>query len=595
MAAFNKQKPRTCRSPFHNKSPVCLEYSLAIMWTTVLLTLSTWFQICLVFISQCLSVAAPESEGMFRRLPWLDNISTSEPLQRNYGVAAADVDLDGQIEWLVAGFTGPNYVLKYNAELNILQNIAKTNISLKGLLDPKGRAIGVCACDIDGDGREEIYFLNTNDAYAGKSSYGDKLFKYRYGQYVNLFDDEPNRRLDAKNYAGRSVACVDRFGSGKYAIAIATYSDSGTGSLALLEMDESHPYNNVETGYIVLRNAAKDARIDRSTGGRGIVVGPILNNDGRTDVFFGNEGNRHLNNKGENFLFQNLGNGSFVDVAGVVGISDENENVRGVAIADLNHDGLVDIVYGNWEGKHRVFIQEKSSGQTKFRNIAIEAFEEPSLIRTVIVADFDNDRSSDIFFNNIYGMSSVQPNRLFTVKARKDASPLITPLNPGDALEEDGCGTGAGVADIDNDGQLDLLVSHGESSAQPLRVYSVNIGGKNSWIRVVPRTKFGAPARGASVSMETSSGDQQLSVIDGGSGYLCQMEPVAHFGLGKDTPVKLHVTWPDGRRVSRDLTEHDANTVHVIDHPDFVPPTSDIVSSRKVNVTLAKPKTHEEL
>ena len=76
--------------------------------------------------------------------------------------------------------------------------------------------LGVCACDIDGDGWEEIYVLNTNQAYAGRSSYGDKLFKWRNGKYVDLLSDKVNRNLEAKGYAGRSVACVDRHGSGKY-------------------------------------------------------------------------------------------------------------------------------------------------------------------------------------------------------------------------------------------------------------------------------------------------------------------------------------------------------------------------------------------
>merc|ERR1712232_497913 len=59
-------------------------------------------------------------------------------------------------------------------------------------------------------------------------------------------------------------------------------------------------------------------------------------------------------------------------------------------------------------------------------------------------------------------------------------------------------------------------------------------------------TAQGAPARGASVSL-LAGGRTQIRVIDAGSGYLCQMEPVAHFGLGKLTAVdKVTVTWPDG-------------------------------------------------
>ncbi len=55
-------------------------------------------------------------------------------------------------------------------------------------------------------------------------SYGDKLFKWRDGKYIDLLSDAVNAGLPAKNYAGRSVACLDRHGSGKYGIVVATYS-----------------------------------------------------------------------------------------------------------------------------------------------------------------------------------------------------------------------------------------------------------------------------------------------------------------------------------------------------------------------------------
>lgn len=58
-------------------------------------------------------------------------------------------------------------------------------------------------------------------------------------------------------------------------------------------------------------------------------------------------------------------------------------------------------------------------------------------------------------------------------------------------------------------------------------------GSTNSWLRVIPRTKFGAFARGAKVVVYTKKSGVHTRIIDGGSGYLCEMEPVAHFGLGK--------------------------------------------------------------
>lgn len=67
-------------------------------------------------------------------------------------------------------YNGPNLVLKYDRAKKRLVNIAVDERSSPyyALRDRQGNAIGVTACDIDGDGREEIYFLNTNNAFSGR-------------------------------------------------------------------------------------------------------------------------------------------------------------------------------------------------------------------------------------------------------------------------------------------------------------------------------------------------------------------------------------------------------------------------------------------
>lgn len=538
------------------------------------------FQTTLIFVWTLHTIfAVPQPDGMFIKTNWLKNLDTS---QLNYGVAVSDVDNDGSLEWIVAGFSGPNFVLKFDRATKRLINLAQDH-RYSAIADQGGQAIGVCACDIDGDGREEIYFLNTNNAYAGRADYGDSLFKWRNGKYVNLYTDPVNSRMEAKSFAGRSVACIDRLGTGKYSIVIATYSRGGVGNFALVEMDENHPSNDVSTGNIVLKNVASVAKIDKATGGRGLVVGPILGNNGRSDIFFGNEGNPWMGNPGDNFLFKNLGNGSFEDIAEQAEIQDKYNNARGISLADFNRDGLLDIAYGNWEGEHRLFMQYKAVGEArKFRNIANRQYAVPTKIRTVIAADFDNNGDTDIFMNNICSHrdpNDREPNKLFTVipnQFNNSSDPEIKKMNIGQAKEPRGFGTGAAITDMDGDGVLDLLISHGESQTQPLKVYRVNPdvrrnqAGKYNWVRVFPRTKYGAPARGALVKLTTRTGRVYSSVIDGGSGYLCQMEPVAHFGLGEDKPMKLYVQYPDGVVVSASLRKSDKNKVHFVDHPDKV-------------------------
>jgi len=227
--------------------------------------------------------------------------------------------------------------------------------------------------------------------------------------------------------------------------------------------------------------------------------------------------------------------GEYENVATAVGLGDSYQTGRGTALLDSNGDGLVDIVYGNWQGPHRLYEQSKDG---TFSDAATADMAVASNIRTVIVADFDNDGYEEIFWNNIPG-----ENRLFR-KLPEDKDWLR--INIGDALEMDGMGTGGAVGDFDGDGMLELIVSHGESGPlQPLSLYKANWGESNNYLRILPKTIHGAPARGARVDLK-AGGRNQMRIIDAGSGYLCQMEPVAHFGLGKITEVEnVRVQWPD--------------------------------------------------
>ncbi|XP_027528113.1 cartilage acidic protein 1 isoform X1 [Neopelma chrysocephalum] len=516
-------------------------------------------------LALCLLSLAWLSEGFQRSEPMFTAVThrllppdyDSNPTQLNYGVAVTDLDADGDFEIVVAGYNGPNLVLKYDKAQGRLVNVAEDERGSPyyALRDRQGNAIGVTACDIDGDGREEIYFLNTNNAFSGMATYTDKLFKLRNGRWEDILSDEVNQVV-ASRFAGRSVACVDRTGSGRYSIYIANYASGNVGPHALIEMDVAA--SDPARGVVVLVDVAAQAGVSKYTGGRGVAVGPILS-DSASDIFCGNENS-------PNFLFHNWGDGTYRDVAAAVGLDDPYQHGRGVALADFNRDGRVDIVYGNWNGPHRLYLQSGAPGRVRFRDIATPKFSMPSPVRTVIAADFDNDQELEVFFNNIaYRGSSA--NRLFRLIRREHSDPIVEELNPGDALEPEGRGTGGAVTDFDGDGMLDLILSHGESMAQPISIFKGTQGRSNNWLRVIPRTRFGAFARGAKVVLFTRRSGAHLRIIDGGSGYLCEMEPVAHFGLGRDEASSLEVTWPDGRVVSRAVASSEINSVLEVPYP----------------------------
>ena len=417
----------------------------------------------------------------------------------SYGVSVTDFNKDGKFEFIVTGFKFPNLILSHKN--GFLENINTNNL----FADQARSTIGVVACDIDNDGFEELYFLNT-DTYSGQKQFSDRLLDNNK-DIIDLFQLDKNLR-SLNLTAGRSVVCVDRNGDGKYGIYVANYG----GPTRFYELKK---------GSIV--DQAPLLKINRITGGRAVVAGHILSN--YMDIFAANE-------RGPNFLYKNE-NSTFKDVAESLGVEDTFENGRGTTLTDFLYRGKLDIVSGNWNGEHRIFLNNRN----KFNDIANSEFKIPSRVRTIISADFDNDGFDEIFVNNIG-----EPNKLFKILSDGE----LKQIQLGNGLEPLGLGTGAAVADIDNDGILELLVSHGESGLQPLSLFKANIKKSFNFLRILPKTPFNAPARGATVILNTNMRNH-AKTIDAGSGYLCQMEPVAHYGLRNGEKVNsVTIRWTDG-------------------------------------------------
>ena len=125
----------------------------------------------------------------------ITNQIIDNPKRLSYGVSVTDVNQDGNFDFVVTGFGYLNLALSY--ENRKLVNI----INQKKFTDEFRRTIGVAACDIDKDGYEEIYFLNT-DTYSGTKKYSDRLIDLEKDKYVDLFEIEKNQR-DLNLTAGR--------------------------------------------------------------------------------------------------------------------------------------------------------------------------------------------------------------------------------------------------------------------------------------------------------------------------------------------------------------------------------------------------------
>ena len=441
----------------------------------------------------------------------LSKIIENNEKRLSYGISVTDFNMDGNYEFLVTGFGFANLALSYQD--GKLKNLNQQKI----FSDASKKTIGVAACDIDKDGFEEIYFLNT-DTYSGVKKYSDRLLDIKGNNYFDLFELEKNKE-NLNLTAGRSVVCVDRKGDGEYGIYVANYG----GPTRFYEIENE-----------LIKDKAENLNLDNITGGRAVVSGHILTE--RADIFAANE-------RGANFLFKN-NNGKFDDVAFDYRLDDAIQNGRGTALSDIYYRGRLDILSGNWIGYHRAWVLENN----EFKDIGNKDFDEPSRIRTIISADFDNDGFDEVFMNNI-----AEPNKLFKIKENGKFEEIK--LNTG--LEADGYGTGAAVADIDNDGVLELLVARGESKEQPLTLYKATVNKESKYLRIKPLNKYGAPARGATVTLITDQ-RKHSKTIDAGSGYLCQMEPVAHYGIRKNEKnFKVEVKWTNGTKDLIKITKLD--------------------------------------
>lgn len=397
------------------------------------------------------------------------------------GVAV--VETSGRFQFFVAGANGTNQLLSWSGA-------TYRDIASPILADAPFDGRGAVAADFDGDGNEEIYLVN--DAPGA-----DRLFALRANGWIDLLAGSP------KSAVTRSVAVLDRRGTGRYGFALA----GNGGPLRLLESPER----------FALADLAPALGIDRPIAGGAALVAPLASQ--RSDLFVAAV-------RGSNALFRNTGLGTFLEVATEHGLHDDGE-VSVAAAAFDDGEGGAGLIVANADGPHRLFVRRDDR---TFKNVASPAMAFPSDARTVVVADFDNDGFEEIVFVN-----RTEPSRLFR------RSPNAESWIFGDvgAMTD---GVGATVADLDRDGRLELLVTRGE---QEPRLF---LGPKNgnAWLRVVPRTRFGAPARGATVRL-TAGGRIQFRTICGGSGSLCQMEPVAHFGLGAVESVdRIEIAWPDG-------------------------------------------------
>jgi hypothetical protein len=431
------------------------------------------------------------------------------------GVAVADVDNDGDPDVFLSAL-GPNRLL-INESDGQFRDATKTSG-----VDHPGCATSAAFLDYDRDGWIDLYVAN----------------------YVEFdFDNPPNQGRPCLE-ANVPVSCAP---SMHYPAADILFRNRGDGT-----------FEDVTT----------IAGCSGTVGAYGLgVVTADFNRDGWPDIYVANDTTA-------NFLWVNRGDGTFENLAlshgAALSETGQGQSGMGVTVGDANGDGWSDIFVTNYALEPNAYYRSFGDG----------TFAEQSTVAGLGVAshrylgwgtrflDIDHDGRLDLIAVN----GHVHPN---VSEVGNDLSFSQQPLlfrGLGQGQFESVQGLqgdfvtprnyrGLAVGDVDRDGALDLLIT--VLDGPPLLCLNRSQQ-RGNWIgfRVRGRT---SNRDGIGARIEITTGQTtQFQEISGAGGYLCAVEPVAHFGLGAVTSVEsVRVRWPNGE--TADLGPASGNRYHLLD------------------------------
>ncbi|MFQ5675268.1 MAG: CRTAC1 family protein [bacterium] len=479
------------------------------------------------------------------------------------GVTVFDYDGDGDMDlYMLNGtflegisdpegrvFKGtPNQLYRNNGDGTF------TEVSMEAGVDDRHWSMAAGALDYDGDGDVDLYLLN----------YGPNVF------YRNNGDGTFADVTDALGLRGPETLN----GYTKWSVGVAFWDYNRDGAVDLmvgnfLAFDPSYisptspdrmPHPSEYRGQAsMLYRQENDGRFIDVTKELGFYypdskcMGLTVfdyDDDGDLDLFQGNDHQM-------NFLFRNNGNGTFQEVAVASGVA-VNDHGRPTgsmhgSIGDIDGDGLIDLLVTDL--RYGALYRNQGSG-------LFEDITERSGIASAFAGkgewaaalfDYDNDGDLDVFSANGTADELILQHPLLLENDGKGRFWNVGPER-GAYFRKKRSGRGAAVWDFDNDGDLDIIISHVDlrATAKLLR----NDGGnRNHWLGLTLVGGSGpASAIGAKVTILAGE-HKQVRVNQWATSYLSNHDPRIHIGLGKQKQVdRLEIMWPDGHKeIYRDM------------------------------------------
>jgi hypothetical protein len=417
------------------------------------------------------------------------------------GASIADYNNDGFEDIYITGY-GSNFLLKNNGDGTFTDVTAAAGV--QDLRFSTGSAWG----DYNNDGFVDLYVSNYVDIA------------------IDQFPEPGSSPLCT--YRGIPVACGPR---GMKPARDSLFKNNGDGTFT--DVTVSSGVGGVPPYY-----------------GYGVAMGD-LDGDGWIDIFVANDSQ-------PNYLFHNKRDGTFEEVALASGVA-YNEDGReqagmGVSMQDYNNDGLLDIYVTNFSDDYNTLY--RNQGKLFFTDVTgpgnLRSATWKYLAWGTAIADFNNDGLKDIFVANghiypivdKYGFSTfAENNQLFENINREKFIERTAEAGPGMQIIKSS--RGAAVADIDNDGRLDIAITNIDDYPTLL----LNQSPRRHWLMLkLTGTKSNRSAIGALVTAAAGS-LRQTFLVEGGSSHMSQNDKRVHIGLADNSAVqRLEILWPSGKR-----------------------------------------------
>ncbi|MBL7873492.1 MAG: VCBS repeat-containing protein [Cyclobacteriaceae bacterium] len=524
------------------------------------------------------------------------NIYTYRNFYNGGGVALGDINNDGLIDIYFTANQGPNRLYLNKGKFSFEDITQKA-----GVAGTKAWSTGVSMADVNGDGWLDIYVCNSGDVKGDNKE--NELF---INNKDNTFTEQAKRYGVADGGFTTHAAFLDYDNDNDLDLYILNNSYQAIGSFNL--MKNERPKRDSLGGDKLLRNddghftdVSAEAGIYGSVigFGLGVTVGDI-NKDGRSDIYISNDFFER------DYLYINNGDGTFTEslteqIKSISGAS------MGADLADINNDGLPDIfvtemlpadngriktvtTFENWDrhkyavnnGYYEQFTRnmlQLNNGNDSFSEIGrLSKVEATDWSWGALMFDMDNDGLKDIFVaNGIYQdltnqdylqyVSNEEVVRSIVSSKNVDYKKLVelipsTPIsnfafqNQGNlsfsnkahewGLGKPGFSNGSAYGDLDNDGDLDLVINNVNGPASLMR-NETNNQLNNKYLKFelsgIGRNTF---AWGTTL---TISKNEQVFYLEQmpNRGFESSMDPRPNIGLGKiDTVDQVLVLWPNG-------------------------------------------------